>query len=392
MFCKACTNTVLAVNGQAKAMSTSNDELTGTFEHHASYDDFNEALSVNCSICKKVQEDGGFQDLDDKEKVAFKLFCSWSICQSPKVRKSVEIRLQSVLTDMTTFLDLVPVEPSEGIFVVVFTRFFILTIVSDRLLLAGYHETTNTGSAACSAMANHWLKTCLSEHQNCERPRPSSLKNWRPNRLIYIDNENASLRLCELEDIPIGVKYATLSHCWGQISERLILTKENISFWRQKIPDFGQMETFRHAVSISKQLGLLYIWIDSLCIIQDSKDDWHQQASLMSRVYKYSQCTITATAAVNDTLGCFVDRDVDISLPTRFEIVQNQVCFPNVIKLPTAESNLKLEEPEGLHGPYDVHANQTWIFSVKWAAANQRSWIVQEVCTRIHISSTFLIT
>lgn len=84
-------------------------------------------------------------------------------------------------------------------------------------------------------------------------------------------------------------------------------------------------------------------------------------------------------------MGCFFDRNLDNDLPTRFEIIQNQVRFPDVIKLPIAEEKDKMEESELLSDLYDLHKHQTWIFSVRYAAANDRSWIVQEVCTRIHI-------
>lgn len=76
----------------------------------------------------------------------------------------------------------------------------------DRLRLPGYSNTGTTGSSACFTAARHWLRTCLDEHKSCNRPRPPSLKDWKPSRLVCIDNQDASLRLCEAEDIPSGVK------------------------------------------------------------------------------------------------------------------------------------------------------------------------------------------
>lgn len=261
-----------------------------------------------------------------------------------------------------------------------FTEYFPLIIVEDRLRLPAYSETSNTGSSACFAVATYWLRTCLSKHKSCNRHRPSSLRDWRPNRLISIDDQGASLRLCEAEEIPSGVQYATLSHCWGDISEGLVLKTENLSSWLQRIPDLGRMETFRHAIHITQELGLRYVWIDSLCIIQDSIEDWLQQSSLMGRVYQYSQCNITATAATDDTMGCFFPRDPDISLPTRFEFVHDQVRFQNNDWRPTAEPFLRRGQPGTLQGPYDLHEHQTWISGVRYAPVNRRSWVVQEVC------------
>ena len=259
-------------------------------------------------------------------------------------------------------------------------------VVLDRLLLPGYHETTNTGSDACFILANHWLKTCLSSHRNCERLRPPSLEEWTPSRLIRIrSTDDLVLCLRNMGNIPTGVEYATLSHCWGNIPEtqRLVLTSENISSWTRRMPDLKSMKTFDQAIVSCQKLGLEYIWIDSLCILQDCQDDWRKEASLMSTVYKYSKCTITATAAIDDTVGCFFDRDSDICLPTRVEFFRNQICFlgsskqsiPNFNPLPEDSS------PTLLLGYYDIEDIVDWDGGIELAPVNQRSWVVQEVCT-----------
>lgn len=256
-------------------------------------------------------------------------------------------------------------------------------VISDRLLIPRYHGTDNTGSDACLVLANHWLKTCSSSHQNCERPRPSSLTNWKPTRLIHIKDANPdfTLRLCESNDIPVGVKYATLSHCWGIILEahRIVLRKENLNSWKREIPDLKPLKTFYQAVIISRNLGLEYIWIDSLCIIQDSEDDWSHEASLMSSVYKYSRCTITATAANDDTVGCFFDRDPDIWLPNRLEIGTDRMNLSSSIEHPVAESVFKRQQ-KVLQGLYDLYHKDVPRDPIESAATSKRAWIVQEVC------------
>lgn len=188
----------------------------------------------------------------------------------------------------------------------------------------------------------------MTSHQKCNHLLSClpALKKWRPSRLIYIkDVNNLVLHLCR--DIPEGVKYVTLSHCWGNIPEaqRLTLTKENFDSWTREIPDLKPMRTFHHAVTICQKLGFEYIWIDSLWIIQDSQDDWYKQASLMSEVYKYSQCTISATAANDDTVGCFFDRNPEFCLPIRVEIAQNPTPLPGTTKHSILEPN---PEPGGI--------------------------------------------
>ncbi|RMZ90673.1 hypothetical protein DV736_g2094, partial [Chaetothyriales sp. CBS 134916] len=58
-----------------------------------------------------------------------------------------------------------------------------------------------------------------------------------------------------------------------------------------------------------------YLWIDSLCIVQDSKEDWEREATLMERVYEYSYCNISAVKAANTEEGIFSIREPSLVRP-----------------------------------------------------------------------------
>lgn len=81
-------------------------------------------------------------------------------------------------------------------------------------------------------------------------------------------------------------------------------------------------KTFRDAIVVNKTLGVKYIWIDSLCVIQDSLSDWRQESSLMPQVYWNSFCNILATAALDSTQGLFFTRD-----PVTTWLVRFQACI-----------------------------------------------------------------
>lgn len=75
-------------------------------------------------------------------------------------------------------------------------------------------------------------------------------------------------------------------------------------------------------------MGVEYIWIDSLCIIQDSEDDWRMKSARMGDVYKYASCNIAATEAKDGESGLFTDRndsEVDTVMPKAFEVEQRSV-------------------------------------------------------------------
>jgi hypothetical protein len=65
-------------------------------------------------------------------------------------------------------------------------------------------------------------------------------------------------------------------------------------------------KTFKDAIKISKKLGLKYLWIDSLCIIQDSVDNWQKESALMGSVFGGSTITIAASSARDGSQGCFM--------------------------------------------------------------------------------------
>lgn len=71
-------------------------------------------------------------------------------------------------------------------------------------------------------------------------------------------------------------------------------------------------QTFQDAVKVALFLGVSFIWIDCLCIYQDSNDDWIQEASLMGKVYENGLCNISATEAKDSKGGLCVGRTAKI--------------------------------------------------------------------------------
>jgi hypothetical protein len=101
--------------------------------------------------------------------------------------------------------------------------------------------------------------------------------------------------------------YLTLSHVWGD-ANILKLQVSTIDTMKTSIPLQDLPQTFQDAITITRRLGYEYIWIDSLCIIQDSPTDWMLEATRMATVYGNSSCNIAAVGA-NSHAGCFVQRN-----------------------------------------------------------------------------------
>jgi len=126
-----------------------------------------------------------------------------------------------------------------------------------------------------------------------------------PTRLIDVSDEGP--KLCLSENIESDACYVALSHCWGSL-DFLTLKKSNINIFQNQIPDSALTKTFSDAIHITQYLGFRYLWIDSLCIIQDDTADWAREAGLMTGVYGCSAITIAASSATDGSIGCFFSR------------------------------------------------------------------------------------
>jgi hypothetical protein len=119
--------------------------------------------------------------------------------------------------------------------------------------------------------------------------------------------------------------YATLSYCWGgNIKFRLTtssLQQFKTGFARSSLP-----QTIKDAVQVTMQLGLRYLWVDSLCIIQDSPEDWAAEVESMSDVCRNCHVTIAALGALNSDQGLWpFSANATLSLSNLVGCLQLQV-------------------------------------------------------------------
>ena len=86
-------------------------------------------------------------------------------------------------------------------------------------------------------------------------------------------------------------KYATLSHCWED-SQPIRTTRSNLTR-RQGRLEWGQLPlAFQEAIDIVRKLGIKYLWIDSLCIVQDDPEEWAIESARMANIFEKSVVTI----------------------------------------------------------------------------------------------------
>ncbi|OAP59335.1 hypothetical protein AYL99_06633 [Fonsecaea erecta] len=177
-------------------------------------------------------------------------------------------------------------------------------------------EDLSTGSAAGFHLALNWLRTCMTTHFPCRHFAPV-LPNL-PTRVIDIGQSDRRMapRLHVSTTNQKGF-YFTLSHRWGT-SNHCRTTKSRLHEFQREIPLNELSKTFLDAIDITRRLGFRYLWIDSLCIIQDDESDWQTEAAKMGDVYR--QGALNLAAVDSDEPGCFRDRDGAVTRPCKLDI------------------------------------------------------------------------
>lgn len=147
-------------------------------------------------------------------------------------------------------------------------------------------------------LVRQWLQACAKDHHICPRPEPREL----PTRILDVGLDDKEIRL-RPGDGEVA-KYIAFSHCWGG-HVPLQTTKETLDDHFKAIRLDDSSQTFLDAAQVCRNLGIRYLWIDSLCIVQDDGEDWAREAGKMSEVYRNASLTISAEAAQNAREGLF---------------------------------------------------------------------------------------
>lgn len=206
---------------------------------------------------------------------------------------------------------------------------YILLINNDAFLLGT--EGTNLdaqigspllpepSSPAQFALMNEWLRVCRQTHTHGQlTPRALSIRSGSsndqdlknhstihsdlPTRIIDVgDQQTDDIRLIDREAMT-SHEYIALSHCWGQ-GPMISTRTDNINSHRLRIDIERLPRSFQDAVTVSRGLNIRYLWIDSLCIIQDDNQDWDHEAARMQQVFSNAVCVIAATSVASSAEG-----------------------------------------------------------------------------------------
>ncbi|KAH8808734.1 heterokaryon incompatibility protein-domain-containing protein [Xylogone sp. PMI_703] len=207
-----------------------------------------------------------------------------------------------------------------------------------------------------------WIRHCEAEHTRCTYLR--SKVSWYPTRLLDVGTQgNTLIRLVHSgQSVGHGQSYMTLSHRWGASKVPTLSTK-TIDAWGKGLSIQILPQTFQEFITLAHRLQVRYVWIDSLCIIQegDAGSDWRSEALTMDQVYMNSYCNISADWG-SEKRGLFFQRDLRmLDKPNVNLRVKKEPNWDSI----TIEERLLVE-------------SEFWEDSVSKSPLSNRGWVVQE--------------
>ncbi|KAI8713437.1 HET domain-containing protein [Fusarium sp. LHS14.1] len=215
----------------------------------------------------------------------------------------------------------------------------------------------STKSPDALSMAKGWISHCVKNHRECDAINMET--GWYPTRLLDCGSQTDSDPRCTLVATRTNLitgPYLTLSHCWG-LADCIKLTTDNYAEMVRGIPSSQLPQLYQDALCVTRSLGVQYLWIDSLCIIQkgDNLVDWNHEVTLMSQVYSGSLCNISASDAPDATHSLFCTRTANSHFPETIDCRSNETI-----------SRYFLEE------------NLFWHTEITESLVNKRAWVLQE--------------
>jgi Heterokaryon incompatibility protein (HET) len=152
-------------------------------------------------------------------------------------------------------------------------------------------------------------------------------------------------------------RWVTLSYCWGDVTPPMT-TSENLAKQCTQISLGSLPPLYQDAIDITRRFGYRYLWIDSLCILQDSSADWIAESSKMGAVYRNAVLNISADASPNPDCGIFESAN------------RNRNNKAPLLNLPCRSSVEQLEGSLAIYGEPDCLEDENPL--------QKRAWVLQE--------------
>ncbi|KAF1949801.1 hypothetical protein CC80DRAFT_456958, partial [Byssothecium circinans] len=285
-------------------------EVSTVFYHAETYASLEQSAESGCSLCRLLINELELHSLDNS-KIERPVL---GLELSSKVRLTVEPHradrqasywLVIVCGNKVAYLNLEHVNRN----------------ISNAILKTTPSDGEGSGSERSLAVAKAWLQRCEDEHPSCRKEL-----GRLPTRVVDVGDGKILPKIYTSagEHEP----YVALSYCWGQEGNTLLLSTNKDEF-QEGIAAKRLPRTIADAITITQKLGVKYLWVDALCILQDSTEDLKHELSHMGSIYANAWFTIAAKHAANANGGCFQTRDWSKSAIVPLNLRLSNITIPD---------------------------------------------------------------
>ncbi|KAI8680767.1 HET domain-containing protein [Fusarium sp. Ph1] len=270
------------------------------------------------------------------------------------------------------------------------------SVFKNRIIT--HRDLQDANSPRNMRLLREWLQDCQLHHDECGRGTYSGNKyndgsssTTLPFRVIDVGfagdgrSEEKKPRVYTTHGKEIG-RYMTLSHCWGKVIPPR-MTKDTVDAWQVELPLASLPKTFRDAIWLTRELGERFLWIDSICIVQDDPTELMTQIRLMGVIFEESFCTIAAVDAKGSDGSQMVDSGLFVSGPAVARTAKFQVKTTGTNNFGLAESitgpshSSSQQEVDELCEVIMQEASDTvdpFPLRLQFKAWHSRGWVFQE--------------
>jgi hypothetical protein len=213
------------------------------------------------------------------------------------------------------------------------------------------------------ATARRWIETCLAEHTTCRDFQQNTTDpSQRPTRVLEITGATTVKLRCNMSST--NFTYLALSHMWGpDHTHQTRLLESNLLAFQTSIPWSALSDIYHDAIRTARALGYTFLWIDSLCIIQDSASDWTHEGQRMATVYGNCAANIAFLFPPSSPP------------PTRPD---PRIWYPCVLRAATAlEAGVYIRHPTSSWTQAFPPKDHEWLVQHGWPLF-RRAWTFQE--------------
>ncbi|ETS73429.1 hypothetical protein PFICI_15034 [Pestalotiopsis fici W106-1] len=284
--------------------------------HHQRLNDFEESVLEGCVFCTRLMGNIKSQRSQSEKKWLEKLNAGeciyrWGLRQMARTSESQE----SIIINFRS----TPLGADRKATYLPDEIFYLMPEQESSPLPLPEQMGKATDSGQSLGQVKQWIKTCVNGHPDCQRKGPNT--KTLPKRLLDLGAESSAwppehVRIIASKELSsadqVHRRYVTLSHCWGPNPTFAQLNQDNLETWMTTgIPwtDCCSNKNFEEALQVARNLGIRYIWIDSLCIIQHNAEDWEEEAPMMRDIYRNSFCNIAASDSADGYGGLFRSRN-----------------------------------------------------------------------------------